>query len=253
MSFPRRHPRVGVGTKFRGLNRVDLLLLAFGVVAFLVLTFAPGIFSSGEAPGKAGTQPTGTSYSSTPPHAMPAATIPGDGQAAPEAESVTGSPTTAQVTQEPAPNFPPAAAPTRIVYPAAGFDVAVHALNPSAEELETQAIVPPITMDGYWVSAFGMPGAGSTNTTYIIGHSWEGRDAPFNRLSSSSSPGDIFEATTAAGTMRYRVDSVDTYQKATLKDSPIWEATPNRIVLVSCYTEDPWGKNVVVVASPVAS
>jgi hypothetical protein len=25
---------------------------------------------------------------------------------------------------------------------------------------------------------------------------------------------------------------------------------PNRIVLISCYTEDPWGKNVVVTASP---
>jgi sortase (surface protein transpeptidase) len=137
------------------------------------------------------------------------------------------------------------------VYPAAGLDVVIHPLTPTREELESQAIVPPITVDGYWVSDFGMPGAGSTNTTYILGHSWEGRDAPFNRLSAASAPGDIFEATTASGTMRYRVDSVDTYVKASLKDSPIWTAVPNRLVLISCYTEDPWGKNVVVVASPV--
>ena len=147
--------------------------------------------------------------------------------------------------------YPPAAAPTRIVYPAAGLDVVIHPLTPTPEELESQAIVPPITVDGYWVSDFGMPGDGSTNTTYILGHSWEGRDAPFNRLSAASAPGDIFEATTSAGTMRYRVDSVDTYVKASLKDSPIWTAVPNRLVLISCYTEDPWGKNVVVVASPV--
>jgi sortase (surface protein transpeptidase) len=137
------------------------------------------------------------------------------------------------------------------VYPAAGLDVVIHPLSPSQDELNSQAIVPPITMDGYWVTNFGTPGIGSTNTTYILGHSWEDRDAPFNRLSSRSTPGDIFEAPTAAGTIRYRVDSVDTYGKATLKDSPIWSAVPNRLVLISCYAEDLWGKNVVVVASPV--
>ena len=128
------------------------------------------------------------------------------------------------------------------MYPAAGLDVVIHPLSPTPEELESQAIVPPITVDGYWVSDFGTPGDGSTNTTYILGHSWEGRDAPFNRLSAASAPGDLFEATTASGTMRYRVDSVDTYVKASLKDSPIWTAVPNRLVLISCYTEDPWGK-----------
>jgi len=111
--------------------------------------------------------------------------------------------------------------------------------------------VPPITLDGCWVSNLGRPGNGSTNTTYILGHSWEGRDAPFNRLSTSSAPGNVFDVITESGTMHYRVDSVDTYLKSSLKDSPIWTGFPNRLVLISCYTEDPWGKNVVVVASPV--
>jgi len=149
------------------------------------------------------------------------------------------------------PKYPPAAAPTRIVYPAAGFDVTIHPLTPTPEELASQAIVPPITLDGYWVSNLGRPGNGSTNTTYILGHSWEGRDAPFNRLSTSSAPGNVFDVITESGTMHYRVDSVDTYLKSSLKDSPIWTGFPNRLVLISCYTEDPWGKNVVVVASPV--
>ena len=41
-----------------------------------------------------------------------------------------------------------------------------------------------------------------------------------------------------------------TYVKAGLKDSPIWQGAPNRLVLISCYTGDFWGTNVVVVASP---
>jgi hypothetical protein len=51
--------------------------------------------------------------------------------------------------------------------------------------------------------------------------------------------------------MTYKVDSVTTYTKSTLKDSPVWTAVPNRLVLISCYTQDLWGKNVAVVASPV--
>jgi sortase (surface protein transpeptidase) len=116
----------------------------------------------------------------------------------------------------------------------------------------SQTIVPPTTMDGYWLTPFGTPGNGSNNTTYIIGHSWEGRDAPFNHLSSAAIIGDEFNVITGNGNIRYRVDSVTTYLKSTLKDSPIWDMVPNRVVLISCYTEDPWGKNVVVSASPVA-
>jgi len=47
------------------------------------------------------------------------------------------------------------------------------------------------------------------------------------------------------------VEDVTTYLKSSLKDSPIWSIVPNRLVLISCFTEDPWGKNVVVTASPV--
>jgi hypothetical protein len=46
------------------------------------------------------------------------------------------------------------------------------------------------------------------------------------------------------------VDSVTTCLKSSLKDSPIWDIVPNRLVLVSCFTEAPTGKNVVVTACP---
>ncbi|MBT2535280.1 class F sortase [Arthrobacter sp. ISL-69] len=245
-------PPKGLSLNRLSLNRGDLLLLLAGVVAFFVFTFLPGVVPPGSASGRAGAHSAASPYLRSaelalPGYAVPPDTFPWSGKE---------TPTTAPAAQEPPPSlpsYPPAAAPTRIVYPAAGLDVVIHPLAPTREELESQAIVPPITVDGYWVSDFGMPGAGSTNTTYILGHSWEGRDAPFNRLSAASVPGDIFEATTASGTMRYRVESVDTYVKASLKDSPIWTAVPNRLVLISCYTEDPWGKNVVVIASPVPS
>lgn len=250
-------PLKRLSPKKLSLNRGDFLLLVAGVVAFFVLTFLPGVVAPGGMAGGTGARPAAVPKFSSLTTAGPRETTPPDsfrwngGAAAGKKGSAATAPTAPAPQPHLPANFPAAAAPTRIVYPAAGLDVVVHPLSPSQEELDTQAIVPPITMDGYWVTNFGTPGIGSTNTTYILGHSWEDRDAPFNRLSSASTPGDIFEATTEAGTIRYRVDSVGTYQKATLKDSPIWNAVPNRLVLISCYAEDLWGKNVVVVASPV--
>lgn len=131
------------------------------------------------------------------------------------------------------------------------MDIAVHPLKPEGTDARSKSIVPPETMDGYWLTPYGRPGSGSTNTTYVIGHSWEGMDAPFNHLSSAAVPGDVFTVVTSKATLKYKVDSVTTYTKSTLKDSPIWSVVPNRLVLVSCYTQDLWGKNVAVVASPV--
>ncbi|MGX9900536.1 class F sortase [Arthrobacter sp. SA17] len=144
--------------------------------------------------------------------------------------------------------LPVASAPVRVTYPKAQLDVMVHALEPQAG---SQSIEPPVTTEGYWLTPFGMPGAGSTDTTYIVGHSWLDRDAPFNHLSSAAVAGDEFNVITATGEMTYKVESVTTHTKTTLKDSPIWAVVPNQLVLISCYTEDPWGKNVTVVASPV--
>lgn len=147
---------------------------------------------------------------------------------------------------------PAASPPQRISYPAAAMDVPVHTLEPDADDMASRSLVPPETLDGYWLASFGSPGAGSTNTTYVIGHSWVGRDAPFNHLSTAAAPGDRLTVHTAAGALSYQVDSVTTHTKSTLKDSGIWAVVPNSLVLISCYTEDPWGKNVVVVAFPAA-
>lgn len=149
---------------------------------------------------------------------------------------------------KPAP--PPAAAPIGVSIEAADLNVRVVPLAPTADELSSELLVPPLTLDAYWLTNYGVPGAGSTNTTYIVGHSWDGREAPFNRLSDNSLVGKAVTVTTAKGTLKYVVDSVTTHDKNTLKDSGIWNVVPNRVVLISCYTEDPWGKNVLVTASP---
>ncbi|MDQ0619380.1 class F sortase [Arthrobacter globiformis] len=174
----------------------------------------------------------------------PAPNPAGNARPAAQPTAVAGKAATAEVRSR------PGSAPQRIVYPAIGMDVAVHPLKPSSSDVESQSIVPPESLDGYWLTPYGMPGSGSRNTTYVVGHSWEGLDAPFNRLSTRAGRGDVFTVHTAAGQLKYRVDSVTTYTKSTLKDSPIWNVVPNRLVVISCYTADLWGKNVAVVASP---
>ncbi len=124
-------------------------------------------------------------------------------------------------------------------------------MAPDAQASASRTLNPPATLDGYWLTPYGMPGAGSVDTTYVIGHSWVDRDAPFNHLSSQASVGDVFGVLTHTGTVQYRVDRIDTYNKDTLKDSPIWNVVPGQLVLISCYTEDPWGTNVTVTATPV--
>lgn len=143
-----------------------------------------------------------------------------------------------------------ASPPTRLAIEDAGIDVEVLPLLPSEEALAEQAIVPPLTEDGYWLASYGQPGRGSTNTTYLTGHSWEGSESPFNRLSTHAEVGNTITLDTEAGSLDYVVESITTHNKETLKDSDIWSIVPNRLVIISCYTEDLWGKNVIVTAAP---
>ncbi|MEV8084506.1 class F sortase [Pseudarthrobacter oxydans] len=241
---PSRHA-VGAKRAPRRWNRGDLAILMCGILAFLSISFGAPLLTHSAPGGSAqgsitAAKPTAAGVPATDPAPI-AVTGPAERTAAPF--DSTASPA-------PAPLLPEAAEPLRIRYPSAGFDVPVHRLDLDSDARANQTVVPPETKDGYWLAPFGTPGHGSANTTYVIGHSWDGAEAPFNHLSSAAAVGDRFEVDTAAGTIAYQVDTVTTYLKATLKDSPVWEIVPNRLVLISCYTEDPWGKNVVVTASP---
>jgi hypothetical protein len=199
-----------------------------GILAYLAFALFPLLSGPGSSPG------TVTEVAVPVTSTAPALSTP----APPEAPGV------------PVPAGPAAAPPQRLVYPAADIDVVVHPLEPTVEDQAAQTIIPPPTMDGYWLTPYGVPGAGSVNTTYVAGHSWQDQEAPFNRLSTKAAAGDRLTVTTATGEVAYRVDAVTTYVKSGLKDSPIWAVVPNRLVLISCYTDDLWGTNVVVVASP---
>jgi hypothetical protein len=146
--------------------------------------------------------------------------------------------------------LPAASAPLHLRIDSAEIDLAVLPLEPTKSDLASQSIVPPYTFDAYWLANLGKPGRGSDNTVYITGHSWEDREAPFDRLSTHVGTGDRIILTTRTGKLEYTVESVTTHNKDTLKDSDIWNIVPNRLVLISCYTEDPWGKNVIVTARP---
>lgn len=216
--------------------RSILFVILCGLIAYVAFAFLPQAAGPGITPQTVMAQPTLTAPATptaTPtPTAIPAPAAP----AVPAVRAV--------------PVGPAAAPPQRLVYPSADMDVVIHPLEPSGEDQATQSIVPPATMDGYWLTPYGVPGAGSTNTTYVAGHDWLDRDAPFNHLSAKAAVGDKLTLSTSTGELAYSVDSVTTYSKAGLKDSPIWQVVPNRLVLISCYTDDPWGTNVVVVASP---
>lgn len=162
----------------------------------------------------------------------------------------------AAATAEPTPAASPAGTeagspPLHVTYPAVGMDQSVLPLSPTEEERNAGSIVPPHTADAYWLAPYGVPGAGSTNTTYIVGHSWEDRGSPFNNISSLSQPGDQLTVTTAGGPLHYTIDRITTEYKDTLKDSDIWDKVPGRLILITCFAEDLWGKNIVVQASPL--
>ena len=220
----------------RAIFKTTLLLAVAGIVGFVAVALLPVLVDAGGRTPHGGATAVA---SQLPTHA-----------ATGTAPVTPGPDIPSEVPSEMA--GPPVAPPQRLIYPAADIDVPVYPLDPSSSDVASQTIIPPPTMDGYWLTPYGMPGSGSTNTTYVVGHSWQDLEAPFNRLSSKAAAGDSLTVVTSAGELEYRVDSVTTYVKSGLKDSPIWEVAPNRLVLISCYTDDLWGTNVVVTASPVA-
>lgn len=144
----------------------------------------------------------------------------------------------------PATQEPHGSAPLHINYPGVGMDQDVVPLTPTQGN---DSIVPPMTVDAYWLTPYGAPG--SSDTTYIVGHSWDGRDTAFNRLSAQAKAGDRITVTTAIGPVSYTVQNVTTENKDTLKSSAIWKKVPNTLILISCYTADLWGKNIIITAN----
>lgn len=164
--------------------------------------------------------------------------------AAPATVTTPPAPVATPQTSMPLTPAPQGSPPLHIAYAGVGMDQDVLPLTPPTQG--QGSIVPPMTVEAYWLTPYGSPG--STDTTYIIGHSWEGRDTAFNHLSTRAKPGDRIILTTKAGSAAYTVKTVSTENKNTLKDSPIWNKVTNRLILISCYTADLWGTNIIITA-----
>lgn len=139
--------------------------------------------------------------------------------------------------------------------PAVGLELPVLPLTPAAG-----AIDPPTLTEAYWVEPYGDPvgdPAASDNTLYIAGHTWGGGDAAFNPLLDDSGQrgaltvGDAIEVRTPTGTAEYTVTGTESYARGALPSAAdVWEASPGRLVLISCLQREdgPPTENVVVVA-----
>lgn len=173
----------------------------------------------------------------------------------PEPDPAPGSAVSTKIPERPAPGGRKYASggspPLRLVYPAAELDVEILPLTPSPQDRSSASIVPPVTMSAYWLTTYGKPGPGSVNTTYIVGHSWQDRDAPLNTLSYRAKAGDKLTLITAEASLAYSVVSVATEDKLVLKNSGIWDRIPGRLVVISSYKEDLWDKNILIDARPL--
>lgn len=149
---------------------------------------------------------------------------------------------------------PPAAAPpTHVAFPAVGISVATHPMDGTPYVLD-----PPHNGYSYWLNNYGMAGVGAADTVYIIGHSCYGAGCtdeafPFNRLSDAVAAGQIITVSTANGTVAYQVtDRFTIFKDSTPAEKRgTWDKVPGRLVLISCYTENPLGENVIVFATMV--
>jgi LPXTG-site transpeptidase (sortase) family protein len=167
--------------------------------------------------------------------------------------TVNGPPSQAIPPSAPTQTEPAAAIPLRLLYPGADADIALLALTPSSQDLARGEVEPPKTKEGYWLTSYGKPGTGSTDTTYIVGHRWLAEEAPFNRIGTNAQPGDGLTLSTQTGALDYIVTAVETYDKETLNTAAVWNRVPGRVVLITCDLDDPWGKNTVITADPAST
>ena len=143
--------------------------------------------------------------------------------------------------------------PTRIVYPEADISMSVVPMAVA----EGAEIVPPEDSNGHWLSTYGKPGKAARDTVYIVAHSCglgyancSPETFPFNNLSDKAKAGQRITVATSEGDVHYRVTRTMVYPKSgpSLDKEETWAVVPDRLVLISCYTQDLLGTNFVVFA-----
>jgi hypothetical protein len=133
---------------------------------------------------------------------------------------------------------PVAGQPLHLSIAGVGLDVDVLPMSvPEDRELD-----PPGPYRAYWISDYGVAGPGSSNTTYIAGHTYRDGSAVFNPLldvpesAGAVHAGDKIEVTTPAGPVNYTITSTELYDKVSVQQqAELWKQVPGRLVLVTCF------------------
>lgn len=149
------------------------------------------------------------------------------------------------------------AEPSRVTIPALSFDAPVTGLPIG----DATVLDPPAADEVFWLSDFGLPGAGTDNTVFLIGHtSADGRavfDPLINRAERTTMalPGDEVLIDTANGTVAYEIIATERHDKTALATvANVWENVPGRLVIITCLFQadrDVAPDNVVVFAQAV--
>lgn len=147
-----------------------------------------------------------------------------------------------------------AAQPLSVQIPAIGFDAKVREFSADG----APSLVPPDAEHIYWLEEYGLPGTGSDNTVYLIGHtSADGRavfDPLVDRAAQQSTvlPGDEIRVENESGLVSYEVVAVERHNRQNLAEiENVWANVPGRLVLITCFFEaqsDTVSDNLVVFA-----
>ncbi len=103
-------------------------------------------------------------------------------------------------------------------------------------------ILPPTKGDAYWLEEYGAPGADSSGTVYLAGHSSADGTAVFDPLidrgeqASALQIGDEILVDTDQGTVVYHIQALERHPKTELADiENLWTSSPGRLVIITCF------------------
>ncbi|WP_324276670.1 class F sortase [Blastococcus brunescens] len=127
-----------------------------------------------------------------------------------------------------------------LVIPSVGLELPLLGLTPRGGVID-----PPLLTAGYWIEPYGAP-VGSPeqadNTLYVAAHSAGDGDDGFDPLLTADhgavalAAGDAVEVRTPDGTVTYTVERTQRYGKRALAGAAeVWEASPGRLVLITCF------------------
>ncbi|WP_157502386.1 class F sortase [Leucobacter celer] len=132
----------------------------------------------------------------------------------------------------------PASPPVGLEIPALRFEAPIEPLSIGSDEV----LDPPTAGDAFWLSDYGLPGVGTDNTVYLVGHTSSTGDAVFDplvdldRQQPRLQPGDEIVVRTEEGAVLYEVLATERQDKTAITDlETVWRNEPGRLVIITCF------------------